>query len=647
MIDGQTPLYVGAYSFTPGDPFEYSIGAEKVSDSSVLPLPTSPSTVNGDISGIPGAVVEANDAMISVFIPKDNVYVVNKMLQTELYAFDKLLLNGVECANIDSSSDPDYFIANFIFPKDVTDYILTTEVVFKLYKTIDATPIILSTLDIGSLSVALKAGVFDYTLNTSETGVTIAPTPDPATATIECMLNGKAFDLADPANWVTGPNTLVIKLSGVSGYTDTTYTITVNYGVEPVIMKKLTVDDVYGSHDVSIHDGDPGLSTGVVTGYEVSVTGYPSALGVDKEAADEVTYILNGVTKVADDPAMSQSGVDGWPEWVAGANTLELLVKDPAGVRSTTKYVFTINVALEKSSLKELTLAGVNGGANFLVPGQYEYAFTVTTSTNLLETKVNTASDVDDVNLNGTVVAPGAGDHSVNLTWDNLIGANTIQITVTESGKAPATYLIKITPDLAPSAMDIYLEADGKLIKFVNRNASISTTKSTCKFDIKLNAATDEVTMNVNGTDYNPLTGALMVTAEVKGGEKVEKWNVGNNVVKFTVVEADSKETVYTLNVNYQATPLKLKTLTRNGVAQGLGTSQSWTATTAMTADVIEGTADIGTVGIRVDGDTAVTGTRTIDWSTYSVGVHYIDIEVESTDYVTGTYHIDVNVKAP
>ena len=645
-IGGKTPMFVSTTT-----PAEYTLAASQISTSTVLQGPAA-----ADLIGLSGNLVETNDILVSFKLDKTDVFVEDTAtLHTMYYTFDKLLINGEEFASVDASSDPNNYVATFILPKDVADGIVTTEVVYKLYKTEEAEVIKLKDLKFDSTAFGLTDGTYDYTVNATvspqQIEGTYSDTPDSAELWVNDVLlysddNSNNTLEATNANWVKGPNTLVIKLHK-SNKTDTTYTFTVNYAMEPAILKELKVDDVLGTKNVSIHDGDPGLSTGVVTGYEVSTTGYPTSFGVTKDTAATVSWILNGVEKITDSAAAAQTGVDGWPEWKAGANTLELIVKD-AG-KSPTKYIFTVNVALETSSLKELTLAGVNGGLNFLVPGQYEYAFTVTTSSNLLETFVNNAADVDIVNLNGTDVATGAGDHSVTLTWDNLTGANTIQIDVTEDGKAPATYLIKITPNLEPSTMDIYLEADGKLVKFENLKANYSTTKSTCKFDIKLNATTDEVTMSVNGTKYNPLTGGLTVTAEVKGGEKVEKWNVGNNVVTFKVVEKDSKETVYTLNVNYQATPLKLKTLTFDGVNLGLGASQSRTTNITPSTIVAEPEDPNATVDIRLNGTTVASGvgTQTANMAWIADSLNYVDIFVTNTDYTDGVYHIDVTHKTP
>ena len=47
------------------------------------------------------------------------------------------------------------------------------------------------------------------------------------------------------------------------------------------------------------------------------------------------------------------------------------------------------------------------------------------------------------------------------------------------------------------------------------------------------------------------------------------------------------------------------------------------------------------TITYELDGATA---TFPIDWSTQTVGTHYVDITVSKTGYTSNTYHIQVNV---
>ena len=647
-IDGETA------TFTDDSKFEYTLGAVKVSDGTDIK-----GAASEDISGISGNEVEANNVRVNFKISNMEVKVSKPELhQTLYYTFDKLLINGEEFAAVDKTSDSTSYLASFILPKDTPDYVVTTEVVYKLYKTEDAPAVVLKALALDGTALPIKDGVFDYTVTATKNPGTLSSgsyshTPLQVETWLNDVLLLSGTDVyTGNLDWVTGPNKLVLKLHKDGNYTDSTYTFTVNYAMQPAVMTALDITEASGgTKTISIHDGDPGLSSGVVTGYEATVTGYPKEIKLTKETADKVEWILNGVQKVVDDAGDTKT-VNTWPEWLPGANTLELIVKDGATppVKSPTKYVFTINVVLENTKMTELKIESVNAYENICVDGQLDYAVTVTK--NPFKLTVKTEDDVKfDYKLNGAewVTGKASGTELTDLTLDNTIGKNTLQIRMQKTGKLETIYSVAITPNLDPAAMDIYLTIDGNMVKFQNFKANYNTTKETAKIDIKLNAATDKVTMNVNGTDYDPLTGSTTVTAEVDSGKKVEKWNVGNNTVKFTVVGTDMKETVYTLNVNYQATPLKLEELWFAGSKLGLGTNQSRTTTTS--PDSISAKAERSTakVTIKWNGADVISGTGSastgIAWNPNSL--NYIDIYVEEDGFTAGVYHIDVTHKNP
>ena len=638
-IDGATAKFVDDSTFM------YTLSAVYVSSGVEFKPP-----VSADLSGISGNDVEANNVRVNFKISNQEVKVSKPELhQTCYYTFDKLLINGEEFAAVDKTSDSANYLASFILPKDAPDYVVTTEVVYKLYKTEEAEAITLKalTLDGADPVLAIKEGVFDYTVTATKNPGKLSSASYSATPVqVETWLNDVLLESGTDVytgnlDWITGPNTLVIKLHKDGNYTDSTYTFTVNYAMKPADLTELKVD----STTISIHDGDPGLSSGVVTGYEATVTGYPNTIATILDTNEELEWILNGVLETTGDTVGTQN-VKVWNHWQPGANTLELIVSDTTTPKSSTKYVFTINVVPEKTKMTELKIESVNAGENICVDGQLDYAVTVTKNpvnvTVAAEASATIAYRLND-DETWTSGSPGS------LTLDNTIGKNTLQIKLKHPDKLETIYNIAITPNLDPAAMDIYLTIDGNMVKFKDLKASYSTTKETAKIDIKLNAATDTVTVNVNGTDYDPLTGATTVTAEVDSGKKVEKWNVGKNTVKFTVVGTDMKETVYTLNVDYKTTPLKLKTLTFDGVNLGLGTSQSRTTNIGTSTIVAEPEDPNATVDIRLNGTTVVTGTGTqtasMTWTTDSL--NYVDIFVTNTGFTDGVYHIDVTHKTP
>lgn len=634
-IDGETPRFSSTLA-----PVVYGIGATQISTST---------TIQGigpaDIVGLSGNLVDANDVLVEFRLGKDDVLIEDPIThQKHFYTFDKLLLNGEEFSDVDSSTNPLFYLASFILPKDVPDGIVTTEVVFKYFKTVDADAITLTDLKLDSTAITLVPGTFDYTVNTGKTPQDITGTysivPDSAEVWLNDVLlyqddNSNNTLEATPADWVTGPNKLVIKLHEANS-TDTTYTITVNYGMEASALTKLTVDGKDVTPDVT----DP-AHPAALTIYEAATTNPTVPVVLVAGSFKCATWKINGIipTGLFENTTSTQN-IDLQP----GDNTLEISVTETD--KAPTTYVVHIVCTPEPSRLAKLAIETVDSYNNIYNWDQTDYAVTVTKNPFEFTVDTNGGQPFDyKINDHAWQTGNPSGTPITGAVLDNTVEKNTLLIRTEEAGKLETLYTVVITPDLKPSAMDIYLEMDGKMIKFTSFAAYVNTTKSTAKFEVK-NPTTDTITVEVNGVELfsgnaNPFV------AEVKGGEAVEKWNVGNNVVKFKVVGTDSKETVYTLNVNYQATPLTLTALTRSTVPQGLATYQIWNATTAMTADVIVATPELGTATIRLDGDAGSAGTRTIDWSVVGVGTHYIDIEVESADYVTGTYHIDVNVINP
>ena len=643
-IEGQIPYLAGT-----SNPAYYHISATQISSGKYLPFPTStPNSV--DVSGLSGNLVDANDVMVNVEIPK-NYVTVKKLNQVLYYAFDKLLLNGVECTNIDSSADPSNYVASFILSKDIPDSILTTEVVYKHIKTEDVSTVKITKLTIGSdvFDDILKAGVFDYAVSVKTSPSTIAITTDPSTAEIkELWLNGKRLDNSTTNfEWVVGPNTLIIKL-GDTGYADTTYTFTVNYGMEASALKSLTVD----GKEVTPLVTDPAYPAELTIYEATAITSSSSVALASVSGTANVTWDLNGEIVYLEDPAGTKT-----VNWIPGANTLKLSVTESG--KAPTTYVVHVNYVQEASSLKELKISNYNSNNNFLVAGQYEYDITIPGYPSDFKAAVfDATSDETVVWLNGEELSSGVGDVTLNnLNWNNGVGVSTLQITVTQPDKAPSTYLIKVTPEVKPAAMDIYMTLNDNMVKFTNHQANYTTYKETAEFKIKLDVATaNNVKMEINGFEQlayatTPYTSDTTITQEVKAGESVEKWKIGSNEVKIYVIGTDMAETIYTMNVNYQTEPLKLTELWFGGVKLSLETNQ--VLTTNASADVITAKPEYSDsavkVDIRVNGTSLAdgSGTQTATASWIANTMNYLDIFVYGDGMTTGTYHIDVTQKTP
>ena len=671
-INGHTPLFCGDYGFTSGDPCFYYIGAYQISSGEVLPLPSSPTVDKADVNGISGNLVEANDVMVRVWIPKDNVYVFNQEKQIEYYTFDKLLLNGVEYTDIDGSADDDWYIANVILPKGVPDCILTTEVVYKHFKTDDAPHIIIKTLEIDGVDCSgiLQPGIYDYTLTSHTTPSTWKITTDPSIIdSAEVWLNDKlwAHDMSKPFDWVTGPNKVVIKMFK-AWYADTTYTFTVNYGLEASELKTIKVKDIMETKEVGMYSGapggfsgDPSTSPGIVTSYETSTWGFPKQFEVaSKDGNATITWILNGYEYVTDDPAAIQD-VSDW-DWQAGKNTLELIVKEKdadGNPKSPTKYTVIVNVEALASELASLQIESVNGYNNIIKEGTYDYAVTVTKNPIKIsfDTLFHPAEVVAYFNDDGpwTYSTIPVTDESITLNPNSV---NTIILVVTQEGFAPTTYTVKVTPKLDAVVPILeygdYLKINDNMVKFKNLQFSCQTEKSNADFEITFDSTDVWVKkMAVNGVDLNvDDSGAPTYKASVGSGSTVESWNVGSNTFVMVLEGTDLKETTYTVTVNYKPEQLKLLSLTLNGSPISLANSQSLKADAATGQFVAAPEKDDVAIVIRFNGaidkteiacnPTTPAVSNTLTWDTTLATPNYVDILLTKDGYGDGAYHIEI-----
>jgi len=664
VVDGATPVFEGTTN-----PVVYTLSATKISDASVISAAAST-----DIAGISGNLVAENDVMVNFVIDMKNSTITDPMTgQTQYYTFDKLLVNGEEWADIDTSSTPGKAIASFILPVDAPDGIVTTEVVLKQFKTVDAKPIKLKApFKIGSATVPLQDGVYDYyNVLVPEDEVNLTATTDPAGATVTFLVNGAVPEDLTKVKLLTGQNTIVVKLSNADpDYKDTTYTITVNHGSNPTVLDKLTVWGKEVSPNVSLHPSelpiyevllDMNDMTTPPTPYKVELAVPDSTAPVEHEFV-KATWELNGKLIYIDQNADKQevgnkSGTN--PEanvLKVGANTLKITVESK--VKSTglalapTTYVVNINFRPKASALALLTITGVNADGDIYKAGQTQYE--VTATKNPFDLTVNTAvtGQKFDYKINDHDWVKDQTSGTINnLSWDNTLPgtSNTLLIRTKADYCEETIYTISAKPDfITPAALEIYLKDNatgGTMIPFSYNTAYYNTINSVAEFEIEI-PTTASVKVAVNGVEMATTGTPPTITMKVDIGQKVTHWNVGSNTVTITVRDVNDKDTVYTVYVNYQATPIPFKTVTisRNG-----GTAQNWPSTymnvskAAADKDTYAATTDVAgaTITYELDGATA---TFPIDWGTQTVGTHYVDITVSKTGYTSNTYHIQVNV---
>ena len=549
-IDGKTPMYVDTTT-----PVSYGLKAEQISSSSVLRA-----TASADISGISGNLVEANDVMIYFQLQSKDVYVDNPAtLQRLYYTFDKLLLNGQEFTPVDSSSDPSYYLANFILPKDVADGIVTTEVVYRLYKTEDKPAIILKNLKFDSTIVELTDGVFDYSVDTTSTPQDItadyfvggtATKPDSAEVWLNdvCLYTDDDTNAsleATSANWVTGPNKLVIKVHSAQ-YTDTTYNLVVNYGMEASELSALTVDGTNVTPDVT----DP-AHPAALTIYEVTTDKKSSTVALTSlSGTATVTWDLNGTILWVDDPAGSKT-LDLNP----GLNTLKLSVTESG--KSPTTYVVNINCALggaaEAQTITIDNAVNLPGGVITIVDGQLSYEALVNAAeTSNITVAASGASEITAyINGNTDSAMTTAGTSlsfdtktigKSELYWQK--GANTLMVTVKAVDKTDTTYTVKVNCNQEASELATLSLEGTPILAAGKKDYTVTAQQDTSTITLTSVSGTATVTYTVNGGTENTVTGTSFDVTWPQ-----EK----NNKVVIYVKEEGKTETTYTLTVTKKA----------------------------------------------------------------------------------------------
>ncbi len=654
-INGKTPIGVDS-----GTDAFYSIAVQRISDSTfIIPL------ASADAVGISGNLVEANDIMVYIVIPSEDVYVTDSAtLQKMYYSFDKLLLNGTEFAPLEEIElvGKKYKTASYILPKDTPDGILTTELVYKLYKTEDANPIALTDLEIGGTALVLTPGTYDYTFNATATPQTIKGTyndkPDSAEIWVnDVLLNTDSnkdttLDCPTDANWVTGPNKLVIKLHK-SDMTDTVYTVTVNYGMEDSVLTELKV----GWNEVTPSVTDP-AHPAALTIYEATVDKATSTVTLNAAAFQKATWDLNGEKIYIDDVATSKS-----IDWVPGDNTLKISVTETG--KAPTTYVVHVNCALPDSS-KLATLKiynAVNGPAIDLVPGQLNYTATVAfAETSKIDITTSGSADISTF-INGTLAKEDTGvmSQSIDMNtltpkiiWEN--GANTILIKVKETNKTETTYTVKVTCSKEASAFKT-IQMDGDEILAVGKTAyNLTAKEATSSFKVESVWGTSQITWSL---DDGPET---VATTEPYSFNVTWLKANGNKLV-IKVKEEGKTETTYTLTVAKKQDPSTLEDyLIIDGDTVKFSGSHTASYTTLglysdVTVTLTPPASNIESVKLEINGtltDIAPTigtdahGNVTYDYANVSwkPGANAMKVYVKYLEQAETAYTVSVNSKA-
>ena len=650
-IDGKTPYIEGTT-----DPACYYLAGKQISTDTLFRAAES-----SDILGISGNLVDASDILIGVLIPKDNICVDNPAtLETMYYTFDKLLLNGAEFSEIDSSSDPANYIATFYVPKDAPDGIVTTEVVYKYIKTVATEAITLDKLTIDGNTFTTTPGVFTYSLNIGGStlpqvlSATYSATPD----SVEFWVNDTLLDPTNPeANWVKGPNTLVIKIHK-SDKTDTTYTFTINYGLEASALTDLTIDGTPVTPSVT----DPAHPV-ELTIYEATVKTLSSSVALTAADFKEATWVLNGESIFVNNTTSTQT-----INWAPGLNTLEISVTE--NDKAPTTYVISVNCALPGAS--KLETVEIDNAVNLIPTGtitmvedKFDYEALVSGGETSMITITAPSNATITAYINGNTHSSMQVSSATTLNFDTSTlgsewlywqnGVNTLMIKVQEDDKTESTYNIKVTCNKDASELTA-LSVDGTpVLSATKTNYNITVSKDTSTIDLDSVSGNHTITYSINGEPEMTTTGTSFNITWPKDKD---------NKLIIKVHEDGKTETVYTLTVKkmFPASPVE-EYVTIDGDTVKFNNSLSASYTTlGLTSEVIVTLNPGLTVeslkleinGVIVgDASTATTGTDAEGRPTYTFsgvnwkpGANTMKIYVKYQDQTETVHSVSVHSHA-
>ncbi|GHT24281.1 hypothetical protein AGMMS4957_17050 [Bacteroidia bacterium] len=445
------------------------------------------------------------------------------------------------------------------------------------------------TLSSGALSPAFNPGVYQYTVNVSNSvaNIDVEGIRNSSYATVTGNATAKSLNV--------GNNTVVIKVEdGWQNY-EKTYTVTVNRASQT-----LSNDATLSSLTVNQGTLSPNFNSGTIA-YTVSV-------------GNAVTSITLTATKAH--AAASVSG-DGAKSLNVGANAFPVVVTAEDGTTKKT-YTVTVNRAAptlsNNANLSSLTVNQGTLSPNFN-SGTIAYTVSVgnaVTSITLTATKAHAAASVS-----------GDGAKSLN------VGANTFPVVVTAEDGTTKTYTVTVnraSPTLSNDATLSSLSVNqGTLTPSFNANTtnySVSVANSVSS--ITISAIANHNCCKCVGT------GSKLVS-------------VGSNPFNIVCTAEDGTMKTYTVTVN-RAPLSSYANLSSLAVNRGTLMPNFTSGTTAYTVNVGNSVTSITLTATAVHPGASVAGNGV---KPLNVGANIFDIVGTAEDgTTTKTYTVTVNRNA-
>ena len=548
MCDGKDLEASGAY---------YTIETIQTSTGNRASTSTS-GPVSKDILDISANMVNSDDVTLIVKIPKaanTNIMKTDPQTQkTYLYSFKALLINGSEWPCEMDSTD---YIANYVYPKDTKDRIVTVELAYECVGEYD-TP--LSTLDDILIDNAalpnFKPGVLNYSVFSTNDG-TVTPLAD---ATVSgnvqrrIVINGAVYmDYTDTApisavTWRNGDNTVEIYTHDSTGaLRDNKYTVTVNYDDSKAFLTDLKISA--GGKDAT------GMEkfTSKVTHYEAHVADKSVTITPTPAAGATITKAtING-----QDCSIPMTAILN-----PGKNDVVITVSD--GIH-TTDYTVSLYCDYDAPTTTSSKLATIEIGSVpiTIVDGQLVYDQAVTFEEYKVTATLN-GSDKGDITISWSSGSESGTDKNTFPTSGTVSGSDTVTITVTEPDKSPTTYTVNVTCNLDASKLTklAIKNPDGTFTDILVEGQTVYPNVPVKLDEGKIEVKTDDSTTS-------------KVTASLDGVDKGEwtddgsyenpcdwNWKDGNPTsrqLELKVKEKDKTETTYTLTIVDDRDPSELE----------------------------------------------------------------------------------------
>ncbi|GHT38853.1 hypothetical protein AGMMS49965_03370 [Bacteroidia bacterium] len=454
------------------------------------------------------------------------------------------------------------------------------------------------TLSSGALSPAFNPGVYQYTVNVSNSVTSIdvegiANSPKGATITG----NVTAMPLS------VGSNTVTISVEdawGTNWNNLKTYTVTVN-------RSSAALSNNANLNNLTVNQGTltPTFNANTIS-YSVSV-------------ANTVSSITISATKAH--AAASVSG-DGAKTLNVGANAFTVDVTAEDG---TTKKTYTVNItrAAPVVQSNDATLSSLTVNQGTLTP-----TFNASTTTYSVSVANSVASITISATANhGAASVAGTGSQSLN------VGSNSFNIVCTAEDGTPKTYTVNIT-----------------------RAAPVVQSNDATLSSLSVNQGTLTPTFNANTTSYSVSVANSVASITISAtanhdaasvaGVGNQSLSVGNNSFNIVCTAEDGTPKTYTVNITRAAPVVQSNdaTLSSLSVNQGTLTPTFSASTTSYSVNVANSVASI-TISATANHDAAsVAG---VGSQSLSVGNNPFNIVCTAEDGTPKTYTVTVTRAAP